>query len=58
MSESDTALSHMDQLRHALLSLHKALLDDERVSFSECMAALQPTASFSNLCFFSILLDT
>jgi hypothetical protein len=49
MSDSDPGLSHMDQLRCALLRLHKALLDDERVSYERVYGRIASNGEFLQL---------
>ena len=49
MPDSDPALSHVDQLRHALLRLHKALLDDERVSYERVYGRIATNGEFLQL---------
>ena len=50
MPEPGHTDGHLDHLFHALLRLHKALLDDERVSMNVCMGVSHPTGSFSSWC--------
>jgi len=49
MSDSNQELSHMDQLRSALLRLHKALLDDERVSYERVYGRIATNGEFLQL---------
>ena len=49
MSDSDPGLSYVDQLRHALLRLHKALLDDERVSYERVYGRIPTNGEFLQL---------
>ena len=49
MSDSDPGPSHVDQLRHALLRLHKALLDDERVSYERVYGRIPTNGEFLQL---------
>ena len=49
MSDSDPGLSHADQLRSALLRLHKALLDDERVSYERVHGRIASNGEFLQL---------
>ena len=49
MSGSDSGRSHLDQLRRALLRLHKALLDDERVSYERVYGRISTNGEFLQL---------
>ncbi|MDN5942056.1 MAG: hypothetical protein L0H94_09255 [Nitrospira sp.] len=49
MPGSDSALSYVDQLRRALLRLHKALLDDERVSYERVYGRIASNGEFLQL---------
>lgn len=49
MSGSDPEHSHVDQLRLALLRLHKALLDDERVSYERVYGRIASNGEFLQL---------
>ena len=49
MSGSDSGRSHLDQLRLALLRLHKALLDDERVSYERVYGRIPTNGEFLQL---------
>jgi|SRR5688572_12624829 len=49
MSDSNPGLSHVDQLRSALLHLHKALLDDERVSYERVYGRIATNGEFLQL---------
>lgn len=49
MSGSDSGRSHVDQLRLALLRLHKALLDDERVSYERVYGRIASNGEFLQL---------
>lgn len=49
MSGSDSGRSHLDQLRRALLRLHKALLDDERVSYERVHGRIASNGEFLQL---------
>lgn len=49
MPDSDPALSYVDQLRSALLRLHKALLDDERVSYERVYGRIATNGEFLQL---------
>ena len=49
MSDSNPNLSHVDQLRRALLRLHKALLDDERVSYERVYGRIASNGEFLKL---------
>ncbi len=49
MSDSDPGRSHVDQLRHALLRLHKTLLDDERVSYERVYGRIASNGEFLQL---------
>jgi hypothetical protein len=49
MSGSDPGLSYVDQLRRALLRLHKALLDDERVSYERVYGRIASNGEFLQL---------
>ena len=49
MSDSSPGFSHVDQLRSALLRLHKALLDDERVSYERVYGRIATNGEFLQL---------
>jgi hypothetical protein len=49
MSDSGPGLSRVDQLRHALLRLHKSLLDDERVSYERVYGRIASNGEFLQL---------
>lgn len=49
MSGSDSGRSHVVQLRHALLRLHKTLLDDERVSYERVYGRIASNGEFLQL---------
>ncbi|MEO8339752.1 MAG: hypothetical protein ABI604_08525 [Nitrospirota bacterium] len=49
MSNFNPGPSHVDQLRHALLRLHKALLDDERVSYERVYGRIASNGEFLQL---------
>ena len=49
MSDSNLGLSHVDQLRSALLRLHKTLLDDERVSYERVYGRIATNGEFLQL---------
>ena len=49
MPDTDPELLHVDQLRHALLRLHKALLDDERVSYERVYGRIASNGEFLQL---------
>ena len=49
MSDSNPGFSHVDQLRSALLHLHKALLDDERVSYERVHGRIPSNGAFLQL---------
>ena len=49
MSDSDPGHSQVDQLRLALLRLHKALLDDERVSYERVYGRISTNGEFLQL---------
>ena len=49
MPDVDPRLSHVDQLRRALLRLHKALLDDERVSYERVNGRIASNGEFLQL---------
>ncbi|MEO5956194.1 MAG: hypothetical protein ABIR36_10970 [Nitrospiraceae bacterium] len=49
MSGLDAERSHVDQLRLALLHLHKALLDDERVSYERVYGRIASNGEFLQL---------
>ena len=48
MSSQDRQDAHRDNLFRALLRLHKALLDDERVSYERVHGVSPPTERFCN----------
>ena len=50
MSEPGHKDVHLDQLFRALLRLHKALLDDERVSYERVHGRIQPMEHFCSWC--------
>jgi hypothetical protein len=49
MPDVDPRLSRVDQLRHALLRLHKALLDDDRVSYERVHGRIASNGEFLQL---------
>jgi hypothetical protein len=49
MSDLNPGVSHVDQLRSALLRLHKALLDDERVSYERVYGRIASNGEFLQL---------
>ena len=49
LGEEKEGLSHVDQLRSALLRLHKALLDDERVSYERVYGRIATNGEFLQL---------
>jgi hypothetical protein len=49
MSDSNPGFSHVDQLRSALLRLHKALLDNERVSYERVYGRIASNGEFLQL---------
>ena len=50
MSSRDRPGAHRDNIFQALLRLHKALLDDERVSYERVHGRIPPTERFCNWC--------
>ena len=49
MPDTDPGLSHVDQLRDVLLRLHKALLEDERVSYERVYGRIATNGEFLQL---------
>ena len=49
MSGQDRARAHLDNLSRALLRLHKALLDDERVSYERVHGRIPSNGAFLQL---------
>lgn len=46
---TDSARNHLEEVRHALLTLHKALVDSERVSYEQTVGAVQSPNHFLQL---------
>ena len=49
MSDRDRARAHLDDLSRTLLRLHKALLDDERVSYERVHGRIPSNGAFLQL---------
>jgi hypothetical protein len=49
LTEFDTTLQRLGQARYALLRLHKALLDSERVSYEQTHGRIQSNSDFFRL---------